>query len=112
MKIIIVLIMLLFLVLSVSSYAIEQIDLTAAETCTNYRVANLFLDWDGQMITVCLRCTATGRVQTFTYTGTEARNMMITLNKANLSTNSLHKRVLDKLIADGKIAGTVTGTPD
>ena len=108
-KILMVLSMLLF---AVPCFAVEQVDLTTPETCTNYRIANLFLDWDGQLITVSLRCTATGRVQTFTYSGTEARNMMIALNTANLSTNSLHRRIMDKLLADGKIAGTVTGTPD
>ena len=100
------------LMLSVPCFAGEQVDLTTPETCTNYRLANLFLDWDGQMIMVCLRCAATGKVLTFTYSGTEARNLMIALNKANLSTNSLQKRVMDKLIADGKIAGSVSGAPD
>jgi hypothetical protein len=34
------------------------------------------------------------------------------LNTANLSTRSLVKRMFERLIADGYIAGTVTGTPD
>jgi hypothetical protein len=111
MKKILIVSLLVFL-FAVPCFAGEQVDLAVPETCTNYRVANLFLDWDGQMITVCLRCAATGKVLTFTYSGTEARNMMIVLNKANLSSNSLHKRILDKLITDGKIAGSVSGAPD
>ena len=50
--------------------------------------------------------------QTFFYRGTVARNMMIVLNKANLTNNSLNKRILNKLIQDGKISGTVTGLPE
>lgn len=106
------LVVLTVFLLAIPCFALEQVDLTTPETCTNYRLANLFLDWDGQQIVVCLRCAATGKVLTFTYSGTEARNMMVVLNKANLTANSLHKRVLDKLIADGKIAGSVSGTVD
>lgn len=43
----------------------------------------------------------------------DAVKMMKQLNTANLTTKSLHKRVLEKLSADGKIPpGTTTGTPD
>ena len=38
--------------------------------------------------------------------------LMITLNKVDLSAKSLHKRLLEKLIADGHLAGTVSGIPD
>jgi hypothetical protein len=34
------------------------------------------------------------------------------LNTANLSTNSLVKRIFNRLVADGYISGTVSGTPD
>ena len=34
------------------------------------------------------------------------------LNRMNLSTNSLEKRLLEQLIADGRLVGSVTGTPD
>jgi hypothetical protein len=37
---------------------------------------------------------------------------MAALNKADLSSNSLQKRVLQKLIDDGVIPGTVSGAPD
>jgi hypothetical protein len=46
------------------------------------------------------------------YYGTEAVNMIKFLNTANLTTKSLHKRVLEKLSTDGVLPGTVTGTPD
>ena len=35
-----------------------------------------------------------------------------TLNTSNFSTNSLQKQVFNRLIADGYLAGTVSGTPD
>ena len=38
--------------------------------------------------------------------------LLQTLNTANLTSNSLVKRVLSRLITDGYIVGIVTGTPD
>lgn len=40
------------------------------------------------------------------------QTLLTALNKANLTTNSLMKRVFTQLIADGHIVGTVTGTPE
>lgn len=37
--------------------------------------------------------------------------LIVSLNKANLSTTSLEKRILNQLISSGLIAGTVSGTP-
>lgn len=41
-----------------------------------------------------------------------ARDLILQLNKANLSAKSLERRVMEKAITDGKLAGTITGTPD
>jgi hypothetical protein len=38
--------------------------------------------------------------------------MMISLNKVNLSVKSLHRRVIEQLINDGKLDGTISGSPD
>lgn len=47
------------------------------------------------------------------YIGQEAHNMIKWLNTANFTTNSMQKRVLQKLMADGKLPlGTVQGTPE
>ncbi len=94
----------------------EQLALTANETVpeivnTSYRVVFISMDWENALIIVRLRGDNKERKE-FTYGGVEATNLMISLNKANLSTLSLQKRILNKLIADGKISGTVTGTPD
>jgi hypothetical protein len=41
------------------------------------------------------------------------QTLMLALNRANLTTSSLYKRVLERLAQDGVIeAGTVTGTPE
>jgi hypothetical protein len=48
----------------------------------------------------------------FEYEGAEARTMISTLNTANLTSNSLRKRIFTKLLNDGKIeSGAVVGTP-
>jgi hypothetical protein len=49
---------------------------------------------------------------THTYEGQVATDMIKALNKANLTTKSMHKRILEKLSTDGVLPGTVTGAPD
>lgn len=46
------------------------------------------------------------------FTGQAAHNDIIALNKVNLSTKSLQKRILEKLVADGLIDGTISGSAD
>ena len=46
------------------------------------------------------------------YTGKAATDYIKFINTANFTTKSLHKRILEKLSADGIIPGTVQGTPD
>jgi hypothetical protein len=90
-----------------------------AITTSVYKVIEIGLRWEAQMITIALRGEH-GEYKSFIYGGplqndadrTKATNLMIALNKANLSTVSLQHRVLNQLIADGLISGTVTGTPD
>jgi len=95
----------------------EQLDLTNAETTpaintTFYRVVFLLFNWRAPAeIMIHLEGT-NGEIKQFRYEGAAATALMITLNKANLSTISLQKRVLQKLVADGLIAGTVSGAPD
>lgn len=48
----------------------------------------------------------------YQYTGSQAITLIKTLNTANLTTKSMHKRILEKLSADGLLVGTVSGTPD
>jgi hypothetical protein len=54
-----------------------------------------------------------GRAIECRYEGATAEALIISLNKANLSTLSLEARVVQKCQADGKLgAGAITGTPD
>jgi len=48
-----------------------------------------------------------------TYDGSDAEKIINALNTANLTTNSLRKRVLTKLVQDGKLpgGGAASGTP-
>lgn len=78
---------------------------------TTWRVTFLGLDWDAATISIRLRG-PNGEVKTCGYQGSAATSMMVALNKANLSSNSLHKRVLTQLVSDGEIAGTISGSPD
>lgn len=105
----------------------EQIDLSAATGSTTvlWRVKGLDMErgntWNGggaivaspaaSFITVRL-IGQSGLTLTHTWRGESADADIVALNKANLSGTSLYRRIINKLIADGVIAGTATGTPD
>jgi len=42
----------------------------------------------------------------------QATVLMRALNKADLSTNSLQKRIMERLVTDGVLTGTISGVPD
>lgn len=86
-------------------------EVTPQITTTDYRVAYLLMDWDRASIVIHLRGTNAERRE-IRYEGSDASALMVALNKANLSIKSLHRRILERLIADGKIAGAVNGLPD
>lgn len=85
---------------------------------TVFRIGLLSFDWFNATITVHLRewdgTKFTDRPPVVaTYNGDVATTLMTQLNKINLSTQSLHQRVMTRLAADGKIpAGTASGAPD
>lgn len=78
---------------------------------TAYRVRALFLDWEGSRIVVHLRGT-NGELREVAYTAETAATLMRALNRADLSTASLQRRILSRLVADGFLAGAVSGTPE
>ena len=51
-------------------------------------------------------------VSNYEYGGQTAQDMIRFLNTANLTTKSMHKRILERLSSDGLLPGTVVGTPD
>jgi hypothetical protein len=90
-------------------------------TVTDYQVRTLHLDLgdrgttDDDTIVVDLEATTgspsdVNHIRRFTYSGAVANSMILALNKANLTNRSLNQRIMDRLIADGLITGTVTGT--
>jgi hypothetical protein len=99
------------LIAAAALIAQERATLTAPEVRTNsaYRVSRLLLDWDTHAIFITLGGT-NGEVKTCQYLGATADTLMIALNKANLTSRSLNQRIFDRIIADGCIAATVTGS--
>lgn len=105
---------LLLIQLSTPGFATEDLTLTTLEVkpdISSYRVSQLNLDWDAPQITIVLLASS-GERRSFVYTDDAALTLMRQLNKANLSTVSLHKRILEKLVTDGLLAGLVTGAAD
>jgi hypothetical protein len=92
----------------------EQLDLAAPivpPTRTTYTIKLIVLDWTAQVTQV--RLAGSDGVEVLAeWTGAAAVALMTALNTANLSTSSLHKRVLQKCVTDGKLpSGTVSGVP-
>jgi hypothetical protein len=80
-------------------------------TRSGYTFVRLVIDLDAQVIQAVVRGTDGVDVQG-EWSGATAVALMTALNTANLTTNSLVKRVFTKLTQDGKLpAGTVAGTP-
>ena len=90
----------------------EQLDLTVPITHSAYKVIGLNLDWEGATVTIFLKCVSTGQQLTFNRSGLVATNLMLGLNKADLSVKSLHKRILEYLVSEGELTGSVSGSPD
>jgi len=91
---------------------VEDYVLTSPSQITSYRVMKLFLDWEGQRIKINVKAPSGERIY-HTYQGSTAVTLMTALNKMDLTTNSLHKRILERLETDGVLPdGSVTGSPD
>jgi hypothetical protein len=91
---------------------LETLTLTTPISNTGYHVVLLALNWAKSSIRVVVQ-DSDGMRTIHSYSGSAATTLMDFLNKADLSANSLHKRVLDRLVSDAKLpAGTVTGSPD
>lgn len=78
---------------------------------TDWEIDTLLLAWRAQRIHIDV-ISNVGTKRSKEYSGADAINKMVALNKANLTTKSLHKRIMEFLKADGVISGIITGTPD
>mgnify|MGYP001613529204 FL=1 len=92
----------------------ELITLTTpavAPVLTDYRVVSLALDWEEERIVIKLLAPDGQRIG-HNYVGVTALTLMRALNKVDLSVKSLQRRILERLVADGVIAGVISGVPD
>ncbi len=97
----------------------EQIALTAPfkvdpREATLFQVEAILLNWKDKIIVIHLGDGNVQKVVVYKDTSADpvATTLMVALNKANLSTKSLQKRILERLQTDGHLAGTISGTPD
>ena len=105
----------------------EQVDLSVPDQAhpgtSKYRIGGLWLDWAGSNFYVTL-IGDNGVARQESYRdgqdeigeplegSTIATDRMRVLNKTNLSTKSLHKRIMEMLINDGRLEGSISGSPD
>jgi hypothetical protein len=94
----------------------EQVDLAVPITrpsTTNFKLERLNLDFLTGAIHIQL-LGPNGEALSAVYdanTNPTGASLITALNTANLTSNSLAKRIYTRLIADGYLAGTVSGTP-
>jgi hypothetical protein len=88
---------------------------------TVFRIALIVFDWEHAVIKVHLKewggspggFVPGGKALPTGYEGPVATTLMRQLNTINLTTQSLHQRIMARLLADGKIpSGTSSGAPD
>lgn len=82
---------------------------------TTYRVRNLALEWGNTVEQAFISIMVVGpnnEEANFVYSGQIARTLLNQVNTMNLSTTSLQKRILQRLIADQHLSGAISGTPD
>lgn len=109
-------------------YAQEKITLSApvfvSSGATDFRVWQLVLkraDADSPENNAEIRATlrevsgatfiANGRTLTCSYSGAQAESLIVALNSANLSTQSLEHRIIARCQTDGQLgAGSISGT--
>ena len=102
--------------LGAAVYAQEKVDLSSPvvrANTTDYHLERIVIDVDNGSILVQLKGN-NGETLSKAYNSTTSptgASLISTLNASNNSTTSLVKRVYNRLIADGVIAGTVSGTP-
>jgi hypothetical protein len=90
----------------------EKLTLSAPVSITDYQVDYISFSWSQATIKIIVLDT-TGKATHVTYSGSIATTLMTQLNKVNLSTQSLHSRIIARLQADGHLpAGSITGSPD
>lgn len=89
------------------------------QVTTKYRLTSLTLSLDavlpgasGPGVVAVALVSNLGAPLHHQYIGQPAVDMIKWLNTANFTTKSLHKRILERLTADGVLSGTVVGAPD
>ena len=94
---------------------VESVTLTAPARVSpgtpSWEPILLHLNWEDATVKIGFRG-QNGEFESFSYEDAEATTLLRALNKADLTVTSLHKRVMEKVIADGKLAGTISGAPD
>lgn len=103
-----------FLLVATVAFAEEQLDLSTPivqPALSFYVVDAVVFDFRGNYISINLSGT-NGELIDHAYEGDVAANLLRGLNKANFSVNSFKKTILNRLVADGVLTGTVSGIPD
>ena len=96
--------------------AVEDLTLTTPITKTSttaWRVDEIHLSWTEKLVNVVFLEPTTGERKICSVSNDDATTLMVTLNKANLTNNSLHKRAINWAIGIGCLGnGTIGGSPE
>jgi len=93
----------------------EQIDLTSPLVANPTQTSILKLDsfyYSRSRAVMRVEVIGNNIMKPYEYSGPVATDLINLLNKANCSATSFDKRIFNRLIADGYLSGTISGTPD
>lgn len=92
----------------------EQLDLTVPQpqpTLTNYKVASVQLRLLPSPLVQIIVVNNGGGTIVHVYEGPQAQQILSAINTANFTNNSFAKTILNRLVTDGVLSGSVSGTP-
>ena len=93
----------------------EQLDLASPEQdapgTVTWNPFRLIMDTEKEHIKASFRGD-NGEYKSIGYDGTEALSLIRALMTSDLSAKSGNRRIMEKAVADGKLSGTISGTPD
>lgn len=93
----------------------EQIKINkkvATDAQVPFFVDRIEIDFTSNTVIVVLQSAQIKERVSASYAGNEAKPVIAMLNKSNFAGVSMKKKILQRLVADGKLSGEVSGEPD
>ena len=85
--------------------------LTLTTPVVDHEIIGLQMSWTLQQVVIVWK-NSLGHAHSLLIQGPPAVTMMRQINKADFTTKSLQRQLMEKLVTDGVLVGTISGTPE